>query len=80
MPLKRLYKSVSCARDALYTGFSSPSFGITWSILTFLSGLAYLIYNDHKRRNNGAKRQQRPAELENSGTAATQVDSFNSDL
>jgi hypothetical protein len=45
-----------------------------------LSGLAYLIYDDHKRRNNGAKRQQGPAELENSGTAAAQVDSFNSDL
>lgn len=80
MPLKRLYRSVSCARDALYAGFSSPSFGITWSIVTFLSGLAYLIYDDHKRHNNGTKRQQGPAELENSGTAAAQVDGANSDL
>ena len=64
MPLKRLYRSVSCARAALYAGFGSPSFGITWSIVTFLSGLIYLIYDEHKRRNNGAGRQEAFAELE----------------
>jgi hypothetical protein len=55
---------VSCARAALYAGFGSPSFGITWSIVTFLSGLAYVIYNDHKRRNNETKSQEAFAELE----------------
>jgi len=48
MPLKRLYQSVSCARAALYAAFGSPGFGITWSVVTFLSGLLYLIYDEHK--------------------------------
>ena len=65
MPLKRLYRSVGCARDALYATFGSPSFGITWCILTFLSGLFYLIYDDHKRRKNEAGPQEAFAELEN---------------
>ena len=58
MPLKRLYQSVSCARAALYAAFGSPGFGITWSVVTFLSGLLYLIYDEHKRRNveGGTKR------------------------
>jgi hypothetical protein len=48
--------------------------------VTFLSGLAYLIYDDRKRRNKEAKRQQDLSELENSGAAAAQVDGANSDL
>jgi hypothetical protein len=80
MPLKRLCRSLSCARAALYAGFGTPTFGITWSIVTFLSGLAYLIYDDRKRRNKEAKRQQDLSELENSGAAAAQVDGANSDL
>lgn len=65
MPLKRLYRSVSCARASLYAAFGSPSFGITWCILTSLSGLVYLIYNDHKRRKNGAGPQEAFTELKN---------------
>lgn len=71
MPLKRLYQSASCAKAALYSAFSSPSFGITWSVVTFLSGLVYLIYDEHKRRNVGAERKEGLAEPESSGEAAT---------
>ena len=80
MPLKRLCRSLSCARDALYAGFGTPSFGITWSIVTFLSGVAYLIYDDRKRRNTGAKRQRDLSELENGAAASAQVDGANTDL
>jgi hypothetical protein len=71
MPLKRLYQSASCAKAALYSAFSSPSFGITWSVVTFLSGLVYLIYDDHKRRNVGAEHKEDGAELESTCEAVT---------
>ena len=50
MPLKRLYRSVSCVHAALYTAFGSPGLGITWSVMTFLSALFYLIYDKHNRQ------------------------------
>ena len=59
MPLKRLYQSLSCARAALYAAFGSPGFGITWSVVTFLSGLLYLIYDEHRRRNVEARHHKR---------------------
>jgi hypothetical protein len=71
MPLKRLYQSVSCARAALYAAFGSPGFGITWSVVTFLSGLLYLIYDEHRRRNVEAGGNEGAAEIESSCEAAT---------
>jgi hypothetical protein len=58
MRLKKLSQSVSCARAALYAAFGSPGFGITWSVVTFLSGLLYLIYDEHKRRNVEAEHKE----------------------
>ncbi len=49
MPIKRFYRSILHHRADLYLALSSPSFGIAWSVVTFLSGLLYLIYDDHKR-------------------------------
>jgi hypothetical protein len=71
MPLKRLYQSVSGARAALYAAFGSPGFGITWSVVTFLSGLLYLIYAEHKRRNVEAGHKEDSAELESTCEAVT---------
>jgi len=77
MPLKRLYQSVSCARAALYAAFGSPGFGITWSVVTFLSGLLYLIYDEHKRGNVGPGRKEAIADLESKCEEATQGDTPN---
>jgi hypothetical protein len=50
MSVKKLYHCVSGLRATFYSAFSSPSLGITWAIVTFLSGLLYLIYNERKRQ------------------------------
>ena len=71
MPLKRLYQSVSGARAALYAAFGSPGFGITWSVVTFLSGLIYLIYDERKRRNFEGGYKEDGAELESTCEAVT---------
>jgi hypothetical protein len=71
MLLGRLYQSVSYTRTALYSAFSSPGCGITWSVVAFLSGVLYLIYNDPKRQNVGAACKAGVAHLENSCQAAT---------
>ncbi len=71
MPLKRLHQSVSCARAALYATFGSPGFGITWSVVTFLSGLLYLIYDEYRRRNVEAAHKEDGAELEGACEAVT---------
>jgi len=71
MPLKRLYQSVSCSRAALYAAFGAPGWGITWSVVTFLSGLLYLIYDEHKRRNVEAEHKEDSAELESTCEAVT---------
>jgi hypothetical protein len=70
MLLKNLYQSVSYARAALYSAFSSPGCGITLSVVTFLSGMLYLIYNEHKRHNVQAVRKEGVAHLEGSCEAA----------
>jgi hypothetical protein len=54
---------LSCARAALYATFGSPGFGITWSVVTFLSGLLYLIYDEHRRRNVEAPHQKEETEV-----------------
>lgn len=64
MLLKKLYQSVSHTRSALYSAFSSPGCGITWCVVTFLSGVVYLIYNEHKRRNVEAGRNEDVVQLE----------------
>jgi len=51
MPFKRLYHSVTHVRSVCYSAFGSPGLGITWSLVTLLSGLIYLIYDERKRRN-----------------------------
>jgi hypothetical protein len=71
MQLKRFYQSVSCVRAALYAAFGSPGFGITWSVVTFLSGLVYLIYDEHKRSNIAAGHKEDGAELESTCEAVT---------
>ena len=50
-PFKRLYHSVMHVRSVCYSAFGSPGLGITWSLVTLLSGLIYLIYDERKRRN-----------------------------
>jgi hypothetical protein len=56
MLLGTLYRVSNYTRAALYSAFSSPGCGITWSVVTFLSGVLYLIYNEHKRLNVEAGR------------------------
>jgi hypothetical protein len=70
MPLKKLYHSVSCARAALYTAFGSPSCGITWSVVTFLAALLYLIYDEHKRQIVETAATNDAPELEGNGEAS----------
>lgn len=41
---------MSSLHAAFYAAFGSPSLGITWSIVTFLSALLYLVYDKHNRR------------------------------
>jgi len=74
MLLKNFYQSASYTRAALYSAFSSPGCGITWTIVTFLSGVLYLIYNEHKRHNVGTALKEGVAYLENSCEAPTHND------
>ena len=71
MALKRLYHSVSCARAAFYSAFGSPNLGVTWAVVTFLSGLFYLIYNQHRRQIVSAEPKNVAAELESGGEDRT---------
>ena len=70
MPFKRLYHSVTHVRSVCYSAFGSPGLGITWSLVSLLSGLIYLIYDDRKRRNFQPERQKRAVKLGNSCEAA----------
>jgi hypothetical protein len=67
MGLRRLYHSVSSARAAFYSAFSAPNLGMTWAVVTFLSGLLYLIYNQHKSQTVEAELESDSAKLESSG-------------
>jgi hypothetical protein len=58
MLLRRLYQLVIYTRTALYSAVSSPGCGITWSIVTFLSGVLYLIYHERTQHNVGAARKE----------------------
>lgn len=77
MQLKKLHQSVNCARAALYAAFGSPGFGITWSVVTFLSGLLYLIYDEYRRRNVEAEHKEDGAELETACEALTEGNTSN---
>jgi len=70
IPFKRLYHSVTQARSVCYSAFGSPGLGITWSLVTLLSGLIYLIYDDRKRRNFQPERKNGTVEIGNSCEAA----------
>lgn len=70
MPFKRLYHSVTLVRSVCYSAFGSPGLGITWSLVTLLSGLIYFIYDERKRRNFQLERKNGSAELGNSFEAA----------
>ena len=48
---------MSRVRSVCYSAFSSPGLGITWSAVTLLSGLAYLVYHEVKRRSLVPKRE-----------------------
>lgn len=50
MPFKRLNDLAIRIRGVCYSAFSSPNLGITWAMLTLVSGLIYLIYAERKRR------------------------------
>jgi hypothetical protein len=71
MLLKSLSQSASYTRAALYSAFSSPGCGITWCVVTFLSGVLYLIYREHRRHNVEAGRKEDVAHLESACEAAT---------
>jgi hypothetical protein len=58
MLLRTLYRVSNYTRGALYSAFSSPGCGVTWSVVTFLSGVLYLIYNEHKRLNVESTRKK----------------------
>jgi hypothetical protein len=70
MVLKSLYQLLSYTRAALYSAFSSPGCGITWAVVTFLSGVLYLIYDEHRRHNIVAGRKEDGADLESACEAA----------
>jgi len=70
MPFKRFYHSVMNVRSVCYSAFSSPGLGITWSLVTLLSGLIYVIYDDRKRRNFQPERKNGTVEIGNSCEAA----------
>jgi hypothetical protein len=70
MAFKRLYHSVTRVRSVCYSAFGTPNLGITWSIVTLLSGLIYLIYNERKQRNFQLERKNSAVELGNSCEAA----------
>jgi hypothetical protein len=76
MIIKKVYQTVIYARGALYSAFGSPGHGITWSVVTFLTGLLYVIYREHKRSNLEVDRKEAVAQLESS-EAATQGDTSN---
>jgi hypothetical protein len=50
MLFKRLYDFATRIRGVCYSAFSSPNLGITWAMLTLISGRIYLIYAERKRR------------------------------
>ena len=68
-PFKRLYHSVMHVRSVCYSAFGSPGLGITWSLVTLLSGLIYLIYDQRKRRNFQLEHKNGTVELGNSCAA-----------
>ncbi|MGH7796808.1 MAG: hypothetical protein ACREQ2_18240 [Candidatus Binatia bacterium] len=68
--MNKICQSVSSVRAALYAAFSSPNLGITWAMVTFLSGLLYLTYNEHKRQVVETRPEKDAAKLENGGEAA----------
>jgi hypothetical protein len=70
MPFKRLYHSVMHVRSVCYSAFGTPGLGITWSLVTLLSGLLYLIYDERKRRNFQLESKNGTVELGNSCEAA----------
>lgn len=66
MLLEKFQESTRLVRDAFYSAFGSPGLGVTWSVVTFLSGLLYLIYKERKRRDVETEREEVVAELEGS--------------
>lgn len=50
MPFKELNELAIRIRGVCYSAFSSPHLGITWAMLTLVSGLIYLIYAERKVR------------------------------
>ncbi len=64
-PIKSLRHSVMHVRSVCYSAFGSPGLGITWSLVTLLSGLIYLVYDERKRRNFQLKRKNSTVELGN---------------
>jgi hypothetical protein len=50
MPFKGHNEFVMRIRGVCYSAFSSPNLGITWAMLSLVSGLIYLIYSECKRR------------------------------
>ena len=50
MPFKGLNDLAIRIRGVCYSAFSSPHLGITWAMLTLVSGLIYLVYAERKRR------------------------------
>jgi hypothetical protein len=66
MAFERFQESARLTRDAFYSAFSSPSYGITWSAVAFFSGLFYLVYKERRRRNLTADPEEIVTELEGS--------------
>ncbi len=50
MPFKGLNELAIRIRGVCYSAFSSPHLGITWAMLTLVSGLIYLMYAERKGR------------------------------
>lgn len=64
MLLEKFQESARLVRDAFYSAFGSPGLGVTWSVVTFLSGLLYLIYKKRRQRDFEPEREEVVAELE----------------
>ena len=50
IPGKGQYELAMRIRGVCYSAFSSPNLGITWAMLTLVSGLIYLLYSERNRR------------------------------
>jgi len=70
---QRLCHALTQVRALCYSAFGSPNLGITWALVTLVSGLIYLAYKERKRRNFTQERARDKGKLDNSYQAAARL-------